>query len=148
MNKQGIYLLFGLLIAVLMISTGVYLLLAKTKYYGNVMGHITKSNCSVSSENNNSKVCIDTVTYKVGGINYNQQIKKSYEDKPNTPIELMYNPDNPNDIQIKNNYRKIMSYMLILFGVLIIIGVISNFYIYYKYDLVEGSHGEPAQFRY
>lgn len=146
MNKQGIYLLFGLLIAILMIATGVYLLLAKHKHYGNVTGYITKSNCGVYAEN--SKVCIDTVTYKVGGVNYVQQIQKSYEDKPNTPIELMYNPDNPNDIQIKNNYRKIMAYMLILFGALIVIGVIINFYIYYKYNLVEGSHGEPAQFRY
>ena len=133
MNKQSVYLLFGILIAILMISTGLYLLLAKTKYYGHVTGYITKSNCGVSAES--SKVCIDTVTYKVGGVNYVQQIQKSKPSEINTPIELMYNPDNPNDIQIYNNYRKIMAYMLILFGALIIIGVSINFYIYHRYDL-------------
>lgn len=128
MNKQGVYLLFGLLIAILMFVTGLYLLLAKNKHYGNVTGYISKSICSVSSENS-SQICIDTVTYKVGGVNYNQSIQKSYESKPNTPIELLYNPDNPNDIQLKNNYRKIMAYMLILFAILIIISVSINFYL-------------------
>jgi hypothetical protein len=148
MNKQGVYLLFGILIAILMIVTGVYLLLAKTKYYGHVTAYTTKSNCGVSSESNNSKVCIDTVTYKVGGVNYSQNIQRPSNYKLNTSIELMYNPDNPNDIQIYNNYRKIMAYSLIGFGILIIFGIGINFFIYHRYDLVEGMHGEAARVRY
>jgi uncharacterized membrane protein YraQ (UPF0718 family) len=139
-----VYLIIGIVISLGLIGLALYLLIAKGKYTGTTDGTVKSSSCEQTYNKKDGRVqsCFADVQYNVDNKTYSSQIHVGgVKQEPNSVIPLMYDVKNPNDVQRKNNIRKIVGWVLIGIAVIIIVAVWVRYYIVKTYKIAAVATG-------
>jgi hypothetical protein len=148
-----IYLIIGFIIGTIMIIIGIYLLIKKNFYSKSTNAKIisnsecsnntiTSQNSKYSNSTSTSLQCISDITYNINSKNYSSKLSTGslYYPKDES-IKIYYNPKNPLQVIIKPPNWKMVGAILLIIGILIIGGVIFNYYIANTYKFAAAATG-------
>lgn len=129
----------GTIIGIGLIAGGMYFLLKKEKYSGVVQANIIDAQCNPIASNQYQ--CKIKLEYSVNGQKYTKEIIRN--DKlytRATPIEMRYDPSNPEDIVSEPSSRMIGMIMLVV-AMFILIGVWINWWIKRRFKIAAAAGG-------
>ena len=149
----------GLIIGLIFVGIGIYLVVQKITRTATVNGLVTNPACSygINSSNTNSGTttnsyydCLFSVKYTVGGKDYTltgQETKSginyqiNYQASSPPTIKVFYNPDDPNDASISDDYSHTIGWVLIVIGAVIAISGIIWAWLANKYKIIGAYEG-------
>jgi hypothetical protein len=158
----------GVIIGLIFIGIGIYLLVQKITRTATVTGTVLNVSNSGGNSNNPSCTptsttttsnsgsttntyweCIFDVKYTVGDKDYTAkgQETRSIYYKGGESIPIFYNPDNPNDASISDDYSHTVGWILIVIGVVIALSGIIWAWLANKYKIIGAYEGATTGIR-
>ena len=122
--RAGIGAFVGTIISIILIIISVMMLLNKSKRTAETTATISKSTCTHTYDGNNlNYICQMAITYIVDGKNYNANInsESATQYSTNETIQVQYDPNNPQDVNLKELSSSTLAIILIVVAIVIIL---------------------------
>ena len=117
-------------------------------YNKNSTATITGKNCNKSNNNNNQSSCLYTVNYvdETGATIQNVNLTSSSDMPLNSQLMISYNPSNKTEVRLTSENTKSTGYMMIFFGIIIILFAWAWVWITRKYEFAASASGISSAF--